>query len=134
MTDNIYVMHFKQWLLNEITEKQEDNLTSWLSPYGKFVPVKITHSDDAPYIIQMLYPELTTKGKKPADARDLLFEKGWMRISNFYETLFANNPVRVPNTMQKKELIDFAIETQVITEIEYDNDAGTRTIWRKTDI
>jgi hypothetical protein len=129
-------MKFKIWL----NETNSNNLYSWLSPQGEFFPVYNSHHTE--YAIKLI-PEITDKHiniKNPAEARDLLFEKGWMRIT--YEkkstssglphiTIYVNNSTTPPNRIQKAELIDFAIIKQNVFEIIYDNDTNEKTIWTK---
>lgn len=122
-------MRFKLWL----NEARYHDLISWLSPQGEFVPVKRYHFDEAFDIVKR-YPEKSTTIKNAAEARDFLFEKGWMRITHNNRILFANNPVASPNKTQLSELKDLAIIRDHIQEIVYDNDVTERTLWNRDDV
>ena len=122
-------MRFKLWL----NEARYPDMTSWLSPQGEFAPVMGSdHTSEAMKLIDK-YPEKTSV-KNRAEARDLLFKKGWMRITHLNKILFVNNPIMPPNRIQMAELKDLAIERDHIQEIVYDNDETERTIWTKGDV
>lgn len=122
-------MKFKLWL----HEARYPDMTSWLSPQGEFFPVLGSdHTSEAIKLVER-YPEKTSV-KNRAEARDLLFNKVWMRITHLNKILFVNNPITPPNRIQMAELKDLAIERDHIQEIVYDNDETEKTLWNKRDM
>ena len=125
---------FKLWL-NESTDSEleefENYLVSWLSSFGEFFPTKennkvMTHLDFA--------KKLVPDANSPEDARDTLFDKGFMRINFSNGILYANNPRVMPNNRQIEYLKELPDKLDYIKEIAYDNDRSTKTLWSRKDM
>ena len=125
---------FKLWL-NESTDSEleefENYLVSWLSSFGEFFPTKennkvMTHLDFA--------KKLVPDANSPEDARDTLFDKGFMRINFSNGILYANNPRVMPNNRQIEYLKELPDKLDYIKEIAYDNDRSTKTLWSRQDM
>jgi hypothetical protein len=134
---NMIDVKFKLWLNESTASEYEEYLVSWLSSFGEFIPTKennkvMTHLDFA--------KELVPDASSPENARDTLFEKGYMRVNFSNGILYANNPYVMPNRRQIEHLKDFAIELNkiqeydFIKEIAYDNDRSTQVIWSIQDV
>lgn len=127
-------LKFKLWL-NESTDSEleefENYLVSWLSSFGEFFPTKennkvMTHLDFA--------KKLVPDANSPEDARDTLFDKGFMRINFSNGILYANNPRVMPNNRQIEYLKELPDKLDYIKEIAYDNDRSTKTLWSRQDM
>ena len=127
-------LKFKLWL-NESTDSEleefENYLVSWLSSFGEFFPTKennkvMTHLDFA--------KELVPDASSPEDARNTLFDKGFMRINFSNGILYANNPRVMPNNRQIEYLKELPDKLDYIKEIVYDNDRSTKTLWSRQDM
>ena len=127
-------LKFKLWL-NESTDSEleefENYLVSWLSSFGEFFPTKennkvMTHLDFA--------KELVPDASSPEDARNTLFDKGFMRINFSNGILYANNPRVMPNNRQIEYLKELPDKLDYIDEIAYDNDRSTKTLWSRQDM
>ena len=125
---------FKLWL-NESTESEleefENYLVSWLSSFGEFFPTKennkvMTHLDFA--------KKLVPNASSPEDARNTLFDKGFMRINFSNGILYANNPRVMPNNRQIEYLKELPDKLDYIKEIAYDNDRSIKTLWSRQDM
>ena len=127
-------LKFKLWL-NESTDSEleefENYLVSWLSSFGEFFPTKennkvMTHLDFA--------KELVPDASSPEDARNTLFDKGFMRINFSNGILYANNPRVMPNNRQIEYLKELPDKLDYIKEIAYDNDRSIKTLWSRQDM
>ena len=127
-------LKFKLWL-NESTDSEleefENYLVSWLSSFGEFFPTKennkvMTHLDFA--------KKLVPDANSPEDARDTLFDKGFMRINFSNGILYANNPRVMPNNRQIEYLKELPDKLDYIKEIAYDNDRSIKTLWSRQDM
>ena len=125
---------FKLWL-NESTDSEleefENYLVSWLSSFGEFFPTKennkvMTHLDFA--------KKLVPNASSPEEARDTLFNKGYMRVNFSNGILYANNPHLIPNRQQIDYLKELPLELDYINEIVYDNDRSAKTLWSRQDM
>ncbi len=112
-------MRFKLWL----EHYNKENWHSWLNPQGEFFPVPRgeTHYE----CIKSMFPTML-------DA----YKHGWFRITYFGGygeiTLYADNESTNLNSIQKRNLINLAIETG-ITSIEQDAGKNVWKIWSKVD-
>lgn len=105
-------MRFFVWLENR------ENLHSWLSPTGKFVPLMgKSHGDYA----QSLGSNI-----------DQMWEKGWARIIYFADKVYAHNEKMPLNFKQKNSLIDAAIENNM-NHVVYDSGDNETIIWSELD-
>ena len=122
---------FKLWLNESTASEYEEYLVSWLSSFGEFFPTKennkvMTHLDFA--------KELVPDASSPEDARNTLFDKGFMRINFSNGILYANNPRVMPNNRQIEYLKELPDKLDYIDEIAYDNDRSTKTLWSRQDM
>jgi hypothetical protein len=127
-------LKFKLWL-NESTDSEfeefESYLVSWLSSFGEFFPTKennkvMTHLDFA--------KKLVPNASSPEDARNTLFDKGFMRINFSNGILYVNNPRVMPNNRQIEYLKELPDKLDYIKEIAYDNDRSIKTLWSRQDM
>lgn len=119
-------LKFKLWLNESTVSELESYLISWLSTLGEFIPTEgMTHVDFA--------KELEPKANSPEEAREILFNKGYMRINFSNGILYANNPRMMPNQRQIEYLKELPLELDYIKEIVYDNDRTTKTLWSRND-
>ena len=127
-------LKFKLWL-NESTDSEfeefESYLVSWLSSFGEFFPTKennkvMTHLDFA--------KKLVPNASSPEDARNALFDKGFMRINFSNGILYVNNPRVMPNNRQIEYLKELPDKLDYIKEIAYDNDRSIKTLWSRQDM
>jgi hypothetical protein len=127
-------LKFKLWL-NESTDSEfeefESYLVSWLSSFGEFFPTKennkvMTHLDFA--------KKLVPNASSPEDARNTLFDKGFMRINFSNDILYVNNPRVMPNNRQIEYLKELPDKLDYIKEIAYDNDRSIKTLWSRQDM
>lgn len=93
------------------------NKYSWLDPQGTFHPVTTDHIRFAQEITGNVlgYNEF--------------FKKGYLRITYMGKILYANNPFKIPNEKQKRNLIDLAIFNNM-DEIIFDNDKDDFSLWK----
>jgi len=112
-------MHFKLGL----HEMRYEDIYSWLSPKGEFHPVKHFHNIEASDLAGI---------QDSTEARDHLFNTGWMRITGTYNTLYANSDKQIPNDSQKASLIRLATDRNM-KSIEYDNNKRSVIIWSQDD-
>jgi hypothetical protein len=118
---------FKLWLNESTASEYEEYLVSWLSSMGEFIPTEgMTHLDFA--------KELEPKASSPEEARDILFNKGYMRVNFSNGILYANNPHVMPNRRQIEYLKELPLELDYINEIVYDNDRSAKTLWSRQDV
>ena len=122
---------FKLWLNESTASEYEEYLVSWLSSFGEFFPTKennkvMTHLDFA--------KKLVPNASSPEDARNTLFDKGFMRINFSNGILYANNPRVMPNNRQIEYLKELPDKLDYIDEIAYDNDRSTKTLWSRQDM
>ena len=122
---------FKLWLNESTASEYEEYLVSWLSSFGEFFPTKennkvMTHLDFA--------KELVPDASSPEDARNTLFDKGFMRINFSNGILYANNPRVMPNNRQIEYLKELPDKLDYIKEIAYDNDRSIKTLWSRQDM
>jgi hypothetical protein len=103
-------------------------LHGWMDANGKLFcnKHKQNHYDSACDVMLNYYktPQIYLK----EDLYDFLFERNWLRIANQSNIIFCNNSKKQPTQNQIKELKNICIEYQK-TEILYDNDLETRTLW-----
>ena len=127
-------LKFKLWL-NESTDSEFEEfksyLVSWLSSFGEFFPTKennkvMTHLDFA--------KKLVPNASSPEDARNTLFDKGFMRINFSNDILYVNNPRVMPNNRQIEYLKELPDKLDYIKEIAYDNDRSIKTLWSRQDM
>jgi len=103
-------------------------------PNGTFIPIKYSHGSDARNILWQ-----ATKNKNDFnDASDHildLWKLGWQRItnSNYLKELCTNNSLHKPNQLQKRELINLAIELES-NKVTWDNDEEDTVIWSSDDV
>ena len=118
---------FKLWLNESTASEYEEYLVSWLSSMGEFIPTEgMTHLDFA--------KKLVPNASSPEEARDTLFNKGYMRVNFSNGILYANNPHVIPNRQQIEYLKELPLELDYINEIVYDNDRSTKTLWSRQDM
>ena len=122
---------FKLWLNESTASEYEEYLVSWLSSFGEFFPTKennkvMTHLDFA--------KKLVPNASSPEDARNTLFDKGFMRINFSNGILYANNPRVMPNNRQIEYLKELPDKLDYIKEIAYDNDRSIKTLWSRQDM
>lgn len=101
-------------------------LHSWLDPKGNFYPAQTSHYASAINIIQHLKIPLKE------NAVHALMKLGWMRVTYENTLLYANNGFKTLNSIQKKQLIDLAIENQ-IPHVVFDDDEKEHVIWSNED-
>jgi len=120
-------LKFKMWLRESRASEFEQYLISWMSSLGEFLPTEgMTHVDFA--------KELEPNASSPEEARETLFNKGYMRINFSNGILYANNPRIMPNPRQVEYLKELPVELDYINEIVYDNDRSTKTLWSRKDM
>lgn len=109
---------FTEWRLNEARE----DLMSWLAPHGKFYPLAggDTHSS---WAIRFF---------KNKNAVQNIYEKGWMRVYYYSKSLYVSNSSQPPNSRQRSELIDLALENG-FNEVIWDSEENEKVIWSKED-
>ena len=118
---------FKLWLNESTASEYEEYLVSWLSSMGEFIPTEgMTHLDFA--------KKLVPNASSPEEARDTLFNKGYMRVNFSNGILYANNPHVIPNRQQIEYLKELPLELDYINEIVYDNDRSAKTLWSRQDM
>ena len=118
---------FKLWLNESTASEYEEYLVSWLSSMGEFIPTEgMTHLDFA--------KKLVPNASSPEEARDTLFNKGYMRVNFSNGILYDNNPHVMPNRRQIEYLKELPLELDYINEIVYDNDRSTKTLWSRQDM
>lgn len=118
--------NFKLWLNESLADEYKDYLISWMSSIGTFLPNEgMTHVDAA--------MDLAPTASSPEEAREILFNDGYMRINYSNGILYANNPRVMPNPRQIAYLKELPKELDYIDEIVYDNDRSTQTLWSRKD-
>ena len=78
--------------------------------------------------------ELEPNASSPEQARETLFNKGYMRINFSNGIIYANNPRVMPNQRQLEYLEELPVELDYINEIVYDNDRSTKTLWSRKNM
>lgn len=97
---------------------------SWQDVYGKFIPVKKSHDEDALEILMI----------NSDDPISDMWSRGYMRVVFTGKEIIAHNEINSPNEKQKRELINLAKDSNAIS-VEYDKGRPvTKTIWSKHDV
>jgi len=100
-----------------------DNCHSWQTPTGNFYKIRDTHSVDA------------GKNIVPVNSNDPVMDawkRGYNRIHYYGNTLYVNNEIRSPSTIQIRHLIQLAKENN-FEEVEYDGGETSYIIWSIND-
>lgn len=120
--------------LKNMLKEMESNLEftySWQKPDGTFLPVNYSHGSHA-YEIMLK----KSQGKDFDHGGDHimgLWKLGWQRITSIRPTgIYANNEVMAPNNVQKKALIDLAIELNY-QKVEWDGGDKDAILWTSHD-
>jgi hypothetical protein len=110
---------------------ERNNSYAWMDTDGKFYPVlgRETHADWANrYLNRDKYGNITQQH----DSIMQMWKKGWMRIANDGDTLYAHNETTLPNRKQLKELIDLAIEYN-FSKVVGDAGEDYKILWTEHD-
>lgn len=118
--------------LKELLSEHIGSIHAWLTPENKLIPVPHSHGDWAgEYLIN--------QGVDKRVLRDydriikIMFEKGWMRISTYADTIYCHNSLMRPSNSQTKELKNVAIERQ-FGRVVYENDSDEFVLWTNSDV
>jgi len=107
--------------LKEIS--QDANCTaSWMKPDGTCIPITLNHNSKAIELVG------------DADAMNILWKKGWQRITYYGGgALYCHNDFKAPNNVQKRNVIDLAMEYG-FTKAIYDGGKKTELLWSRDDV
>jgi hypothetical protein len=122
-------------LYSQILEDAE-SMYAWMDPSGQIVSNRGEgHFSAAKRILQTKYNTPIKDIMFANQAYDLLFVKGWMRLTYIGDILYCHNNKTRPNSRQIREMKNLAMENRM-SRIYFDDEYGDdyKTIWTSTDI
>lgn len=103
---------------------------AWLSPSGQLHSVDTNHGEWAEKYLKS--NTLDHSSLQSDNMINLLFKKGWFRITRYGESVYCHNPFIRPSGKPLKSLIDNAIEYN-IKNIRWDNEDDDIILWMNED-
>ena len=101
---------------------------SWLDPSGNFHPVPKDTNIGGSFLTHEKW------AKQNGFTLNKLYSSGWMRISKYGDTLWANNLKKLTlNDRQLSNLKEFAKSNNKINTIAFDNGEKESILWSKDD-
>lgn len=99
---------------------------SWLDPSGNFFIVPKETSIGGTFLTHEKW------AKQNGYTLNKLYKSGWMRVSKYGDTIWANNIKKVvPNNRQLNSLKDLAISINKVNNIAFDNGEKESILWTK---
>lgn len=99
---------------------------SWLDPSGNFFVVPKETSIGGTFLTHEKW------AKQNGYTLNKLYKSGWMRVSKYGDTIWANNIKKVvPNNRQLNSLKDLAISINKVNNIAFDNGEKESILWSK---